>query len=191
VQGESHEKTSIAHDHNWGNIRLYDHEKYWWWSRAQVGPYTVVAANQRMKNKYGTDSWAPVFAILDANGVLIDGALETVSVTHEATNYQKHPDPNFDGAESGKIANTVTFRAESENGDWAEIRLDAQVLLASADLLPAFGQSMSPLEFDIAQNIGMDPWYTRFAAAASLTFNIGGVEYEGAGFSTLELMDLE
>jgi hypothetical protein len=34
-------------------------------------------------------------------------------------------------------------------------------------------------------------WYTRFGAAASLQFHINGVDYQGAGFSILERMDLE
>lgn len=186
--GETHNVVGSGyHDHNWGNSRIFDHLKYWWWSRSQVGPYTVITANQRMKNKYGNDSWSPVFVVLDENGALIDANLDAVTMTHTESNFQDHPDPAFEG----QIANTVTFRAENENGDWAEIRLDAQMLLASKDLMPNISLGMTDIEIFIAELLGRDPWYTRFGCAAELMFNIGGVEYHGSGFLTLELMDLE
>ncbi|HEY6880377.1 MAG TPA: hypothetical protein VI299_20275 [Polyangiales bacterium] len=179
------------HDHNWGNTRLYDHEKRWWWSRGQVGPYTVIAADQRLKNRYGHDVWMPTFVVLDQNGARIDASLSNVTMKHTESNFQTHPDPNFAGSPDGKIAKTVTFRAESTNGDWAEFRIDASLLLLSQDLTPAISLGMSDLENYIAQLLHRSPWYTRFAGAAQLTFNIGGVQYQGVGGSTLELMDLE
>jgi hypothetical protein len=176
------------HDHNWGNVRLYDHLKYWWWSRSQIGPYTVVSARQRMKLKYGQDAWEPTFAVLDQNGALIDAATPGVTMTSTESNYQPHPDPTYT---DGTIANTVTFTVNAQNGDWAKITLNAQGLLASQNLIPLFDMSLTPVERQVAQDIQLSPWYTRFGAAAALQFHINGVDYTGNGFSILERMDLE
>jgi hypothetical protein len=112
--------------------------------------------------------------ILDENGSLIDAAMPDVTMTHTETNFKEHPDPAYS---DGTIANTLTFRVDKEDGDWAELRLDAHELMSSVDMSSR------------VQSI--DPWYTSFRAACQLSFDIDGVQYNGTGVSTLERMDLE
>ncbi len=198
--GESHPVVGSGyHDHNWGNVRLYDHQKYWWWGRAQLGDYTVVTADVRMKNKYGNNEWIGSIVVLDENGAYIDSRVSNVSVTHTETDIKKHPDEDFNGNSNGKIAHTVTFRAENiesdENDgvwDWAEVRYEYVQLLASKDLTPGISQGMTDMEIYIADLIGRNPWYTRFLCKTYLTINIDGENaIEEEGYATLELMDME
>lgn len=174
------------HDHNWGNIDLSKHWKYWWWSRTQVGPYTIMATAQKLKNKYGNDTWQNIFVILDENGALIDATDEDVTMTFEESNFQFHLDSNYLKL---IIAQTVTFRVDKENGDWAEIVINAKDLNISEDLLVSSG--LSDAEILLARLLGKSPWYSNFSSTASLTYNIDGVEYCGEGIGTIEKMELE
>ncbi len=184
--GEDHAVIGSGyHDHNWGNTGYAEHNKFWWWARAKVQDYVVIAAAQRMKNKYGSDAWAGAFAVIDANGVLIDLTEADVDVTHEESNIGAHPDPNHEAP----IAHTVTFWAERDNGDLAEVRFDMVGLLASTDLLET--GEYTDFEAFLARLLGKSPWYTRFAVQTTLNFDLDGTTYSGVGLGMLEFMDFE
>lgn len=185
-QGTTHQVTGSGyHDHNWGNVDLAKNFKYWWWTRSQVGPYTIMTAAERLKNKFGYDQWEWMFVILDQNGALIDAAQSDVTMSVDESNFQIHPDPNsFE-----LIAQTVTFRVEKGNGDWAEIVVNTENLNTSSDLLLESGLSDS--EVILARLLGKTPWYSNFSALVDLSFSIDGTSYSDHGHGTLEKMDLE
>ncbi|NOZ35139.1 MAG: hypothetical protein GXO80_07565 [Chlorobi bacterium] len=48
-------KGSCYHDHNFGNANMADVINHWYWSRAEVGPYTVIAAELISVKEYGSE----------------------------------------------------------------------------------------------------------------------------------------
>jgi hypothetical protein len=49
LQGEGY------HDHNWGDVSLMDLFNHWYWSRAKVGPYNVIAFDMITEKEYGKE----------------------------------------------------------------------------------------------------------------------------------------
>ena len=41
------------HDHNWGNVELRKILNDWWWTRAQIGDYTVITSEMTTTGRYG------------------------------------------------------------------------------------------------------------------------------------------
>ncbi|SDJ56321.1 Hydroxyneurosporene synthase (CrtC) [Pedobacter sp. ok626] len=48
-----HTSGSCYHDHNWGNKGMHQLINHWYWSRAEFGPYTVIACQIVPEKKYG------------------------------------------------------------------------------------------------------------------------------------------
>lgn len=44
------------HDHNWGNVSMMELFNHWYWSRAQVGPYNIIAFDMITEKKYNKES---------------------------------------------------------------------------------------------------------------------------------------
>lgn len=62
---------SCYHDHNWGNqsmIKLFNH---WYWSRAQIGPYNVIASEMIADSKFNKDN-VVVFNVSKDGKTLVD-----------------------------------------------------------------------------------------------------------------------
>jgi hypothetical protein len=39
------------HDHNWGNNSIMELFNHWYWSRAEIGPYNVIASEMIAEKK--------------------------------------------------------------------------------------------------------------------------------------------
>lgn len=61
------------HDHNWGYTGLENMMNHWYWGRAKVGDYTVIACDIIAEEKYGNKR-LPVFFIAKDGKVLNDDA---------------------------------------------------------------------------------------------------------------------
>ena len=59
------------HDHNWGNVSLEKILNHWYWGRAHVGPYTVIACDIIAEEKYGYRR-LPVFMLARDGEILSD-----------------------------------------------------------------------------------------------------------------------
>lgn len=59
------------HDHNWGYTGIQNMLNHWYWGRAQVGDYTVIAVQNVAEKKYGYKS-LPVFMIAKDGKILND-----------------------------------------------------------------------------------------------------------------------
>lgn len=54
IGSEEHNTTGVGyHDHNWGDISMVELIHDWYWGRAKIGPYTVVASYITALKKYG------------------------------------------------------------------------------------------------------------------------------------------
>lgn len=59
------------HDHNWGNAAIPDLLHDWYWGRAQVGDYTVIASFITAEERYGRAQF-PIFFLAKGGQVLAD-----------------------------------------------------------------------------------------------------------------------
>jgi len=57
------------HDHNWGNIDMNKVINNWYWARAHIDDYTVIASYIVAKKEYGYNSF-PVFMVANQNEIV-------------------------------------------------------------------------------------------------------------------------
>lgn len=48
---------SAYHDHNWGNVAMQEIINHWYWSRAEIGPYTVINSCICCPGEYDLAEW--------------------------------------------------------------------------------------------------------------------------------------
>jgi hypothetical protein len=93
------------HDHNWGNTAMMDLMHHWYWARAGVGDYTVIASDITAEKKYGYAE-VPIFMLAEGGKIQADDG-RAVRFTKSG----EHPDPV-----TGKpVADTVVY----DSGDTA------------------------------------------------------------------------
>jgi hypothetical protein len=61
------------HDHNWGDVSMLELIHDWYWGRAQVGDYTVIASYITARAEYGSAP-IPLFMLARDGAVLVDDA---------------------------------------------------------------------------------------------------------------------
>jgi hypothetical protein len=69
------------HDHNWGDVSMLDLIHDWYWGRAQVGPYTVIASYITARSEYGSAP-IPLFMLARDGQIVVDDS----SKVHFSTN---------------------------------------------------------------------------------------------------------
>ena len=163
------------HDHNWGNITPNKLISNWWWGRASVGPYTVVAAELRATPERGGGDH-PVMLITSPQGELANlvGRQELDLVEDPAG---PHPDPEH----KQPIAAGVTF-VDGRQPLRVHFGLSDKIL-TSANLLKLVS---APKRF-MAGLVGASPWYTRVESPVELKMKNKTLH----GHGTLEFMDFE
>jgi hypothetical protein len=154
VQGRSITVSGVGyHDHNWGNASLVDLVHHWYWGRAQVGPYTVIASWITATPAYGSGE-IPVF-MLARDGAIVaeDGTRVRFSALDLETDpYTKKPAAGtlvYNYAD-GEVAYRVTFQRQT---DLVRTRL--------ADTLP-WAQAL------LSRLAGFDGAYLRFGGTITL-----------------------
>lgn len=92
------------HDHNWGDVSIEKILNHWYWGRAHVGPYTIIANDIIVEEKYGYKR-LPVFMIARDGEILSDNARLT-TVERDGTHI--HP-------VSGKFMDDHLVYTQKEN----------------------------------------------------------------------------
>ncbi|WP_432066236.1 lipocalin-like domain-containing protein [Streptomyces sp. C10-9-1] len=59
------------HDHNWGDAPMNQLIHHWWWGRAKVGPYTVIASFITAEEQFGADT-IPIIMIAKEGRIIAD-----------------------------------------------------------------------------------------------------------------------
>jgi predicted secreted hydrolase len=72
VDGQTQQYTGTGyHDHNWGNYSMISLMNNWYWGRAEVGGYTVVASFITAEKKYGYKQF-PIFMLAKDGKIVAD-----------------------------------------------------------------------------------------------------------------------
>jgi predicted secreted hydrolase len=88
IDGQSRHVAGVGyHDHNWGNVSLLELLHNWYWGRAQIGNYSVIASHMIAVDKYG-NAPLPVFMLACDGKIIADDASK---VTFSANNVYSDP----------------------------------------------------------------------------------------------------
>jgi hypothetical protein len=157
------------HDHNWGNIAMNEVINHWYWGRAQVGDYSIIACDIISEENTGYTR-LPVFMIA-RNGVILDDDQNLTSVIREET--IEHP-------ETGKFYNNnIKYIQESADGTvyTVEMKREEDIVYHS------FLDSLSAGKKTLAKMVGANPTYLRILGEVILTIEKDGevevIEQEG------------
>jgi hypothetical protein len=148
---------SCYHDHNWGNKSLAELVNHWYWARAEMGPYSVIASEIIAEKAYGYDSL--VVFNLSKDGVLVQDQGDNVKLFRLFA----RPDEK-----TGKpVSNEVRFVYEDDQNRY-ELKLVIEKTLLNIFLAEGAMRVMSMLL------TGSEAAYLRFSGAATLSVYAGG-----------------
>jgi hypothetical protein len=160
------------HDHNYGNVAMSRICDSWWWSRTQVGDYTVIGVELVGAKAYGRVK-RPVFMVAKGDRLLADDGSK---VTLQRLEPFAHP--------SGKtVSARLVFRYRDDALDLS-LELRRRKDIYALDLLDYVPRWKAVL----ARLAGFRPWYLRFLGDARLDLVAGGLPEHHESEAVYELM---
>ena len=140
------------HDHNWGNVSMLTLMNHWYWARARIGDYTVIASYITAETAYGGIG-IPVFLLARGDEVLAD---DPARVNFTVTDV--HVDE-----ETGKpVADTVIY----DYDDSSRYRITFH--RRETILRHHFVDDLSEFKHMLAKLMGFDGAYLRFTGDLEL-----------------------
>lgn len=159
---EVHLEGTGYHDHNWGNIPMNEVINHWYWGRAKVGEYDVIAVDIISDEKTGFTR-LPVFMIAK-NGVILDDDQSRTDVIREDT--IMHP-------VTGKFYdNRLKYIQNSEDGTTYTLEMVRQKDIETHSFL----DELPFMKKTIAKILGKNPTYIRSLGDVVLTIEKEGVK---------------
>ncbi len=156
-----HLQGSCYHDHNWGNRNMVDLFNHWYWSRAEIGPYTIIASEMVAEKEY--DNQNILVYNLSKNGKIIADNEECLKLYK--THGMKHPTLNKN------ISNELSFVYDDpKTGYRYEYNLYREAIIYETDLLlAALGKGRKDLKYRLIRLFtGFDGAYFRFKGRAEI-----------------------
>jgi hypothetical protein len=156
---------SCYHDHNWGNSSIRKLFNHWYWSRAEIGPYTVIASEMIAEKKFNDES-ITVFNISKDGKTIADNGEE---VTLYRSIGKMHPTLDKE------ISDDLIFIYDSPEDEYRyEYYLYKEEFIVETDLMKVvLGKG---LKYKLAKILtGLDPAYFRFTGKAELRVYKGNV----------------
>lgn len=143
------------HDHNWGNLGMSKIMNHWYWGRAKIGEYTVIACDIVSEKRYGFLR-LPVMMIAKGSQILADDQSRTII---ERLDTHQHPI-------TGKFMDDhLTFIQPSDNGTLYKFEYIREKDILVVNLLNRLPKNKQLL----AKILGANPTYTRITGKARLT----------------------
>ena len=142
------------HDHNWGTASLEQFLNHWYWGRARVGDYTVIACDIIAEEKYGYKRLPVFFLTKDGKILSEDPNLTTIerggTHIHPKSGKFMDDDLTYTQHESDDLEYIVRFHRE---GDYSQRSL--------LELVP-------PEKRVLAEQAGLNPTYFRVKGQVSV-----------------------
>ena len=157
------------HDHNWGNISMDKIINHWYWGRAKVGEYNIIASDIISKEETGFTQISQF--MLAKDGVIFEfDQSKTVVIRGDTI---QHP-------VTGKFYdNSLTYIQESDDGTVYKVEFIREKDIAVDSLL----SSLSFAKRTMAKMMGANPTYIRTLGKVILTIEKDGkvqvIEQEG------------
>lgn len=157
------------HDHNWGNIPMEDVMNHWYWGRAKVGDYNVIACDIISEKEFGYTR-LPVMMIAK-DGIILEDDQSKTLITREET-YQHEQTGKF-------MDNIVKFTQKGKNGELYTIVYDRKKDISAINML----DDLPGYQIFLAKLLGENPTYVRVLGDVSLSIqkdgNIEKIHSEG------------
>jgi CrtC N-terminal lipocalin domain len=142
------------HDHNWGNTPMHKLMNHWYWSRARLGDYTVIACDIIATKKYNY-SRIPIFMLAKHGKIIDDDASNT---TIERGDTFLHP-------ATGKFMdNRLTFTQSC-----GETTYKVEYVRSEDMMVMNLLDTLTPIKRIVAKVLGAKPTYVRIAGESRLT----------------------
>jgi hypothetical protein len=153
VGGETVEVTGTGyHDHNWGNCSMLKVIDNWYWGRAQLGPYTVIACLVTGAERYGLAAF-PIFLLAKDGQVIADDDALVSFVESEV---------HIDEGTGKPVGDVLTYTYAGE--------VDFRVTWERKETIfrAQFIDALHGLQHFLARMIGFDGAYLRFTGTITL-----------------------
>lgn len=147
------------HDHNWGNTNIRKLINHWYWCRANVGHYTIIACDIVTEKRYGYTR-LPVMMIAK-DGTILDDSEEKTVIKRLNTEY--HP------ITRKFIDNNLMFIHRVNNVTNFQIEFKRKY-----DILAFSMIGISPIKNNIARALEFNPTYIRCIGDVKLTVEENG-----------------
>ena len=151
------------HDHNWGDAAMQTLMHNWYWARASVGPYTIIASCITAAPAYGYETQI-VYMLARDGKVIADDDAKVCFETDRVT---------IDG-KTGKPVADLTRYAYCDGGTRYVVSFEREKTILQAIL----AEQAPLLKRIIARLIGFDGAYHRFAGKVTIERLEGNVRVE-------------
>ena len=135
------------HDHNWGNISMDKLMNHWYWGRAQVGDYTIIACDIIAEKKYNFKRF-PVFLLAKDGEIISDN--QSITKIQRRETIQHPQTKKF-------MDNHLIYHQDIAENEAFEIEFMREGDILCENLL----NLVSPVKKGLAKMIGMNPTYIR------------------------------
>ncbi|MEP5151726.1 lipocalin-like domain-containing protein [Planktotalea sp.] len=160
IGDETFEGTGVGyHDHNWGNAPMQDVMHNWYWGRAKVGPYTVIASYITAEEEYNYQPMTVFLLAKDGKHVVDDHSKVAFSTAN-----------NFADDKTGKpVAGLSTYV-------YADGDTEYMVKFEHEDTIiqDVFADSQPLLKRLAAKALGIDSSYMRLQGPAIIEKRVNG-----------------
>ncbi|MBQ2161082.1 MAG: hydroxyneurosporene dehydrogenase [Firmicutes bacterium] len=153
--GELHLEGSGYHDHNWGNISMFKLMHHWYWGRAKIGDYKVIASWITAREEYGYKDF-DIFMLAKGSEILGDNSNHTLKFLPE----DEYIDKNTKKPVYGK----VIYEYETPSGELYRITFDRKDDISREFFYESLPKALRPA----AKAVGFKGSYQRFAGIATV-----------------------
>jgi hypothetical protein len=152
IAGQSQKVTGIGyHDHNWGNVPMVKMFHNWYWGRAQIGQYSLIASYLKTQDKNAPP--APIFMLARDGKILTNGG--KVKFSTEGV--------YIDSLTGKPVANTIIYDYEDDvNRYRVTFKRDKDILRIR------FLDNLHGLKLILGKLAGFDGAYLRFTGQVTL-----------------------
>ena len=149
---------SCYHDHNWGNKNMAQLINHWYWSRAEIGPYSVIASEIIAEKEFNNNKIVVFNVSKDGKTLADDGSAVNVYYSYAPIDSKFHKD----------LSDNLLFVYDSPNDDYRyEYYLYREKTITAVDLLKATVKSK--FKRGLARLLtGFDGAYFRMTGKAEL-----------------------
>jgi hypothetical protein len=155
IGGHTTTHTGVGyHDHNWGNVDMMKVMNNWYWGRAQVGPYTVIACYLTAEKRYGFTG-LPIYLLAKDGRIIAD---DCTKVSFEAA------ETTIDEGTGKPVSDLLTYTYADSDSDTTVVtwRRDKTILRDE------FIDDVGGWKHLAAKVIGFDGAYLRFSGTVEV-----------------------
>lgn len=149
------------HDHNWGNVSMNKLINHWYWGRAKVGNYHIIACDIIAEKEYGYKR-LPIIMIAK-NGKLITDDQSITTIKRNDTIL--HPDTKK------FMDNHLTYEQQISDNEKYTIEFIRNRDIICDSLL----NKISPIKRNVAKLLGANPTYTRVLGEVKMTIVLDNI----------------